>query len=323
MGIQEFRDRLNQLGREATPFIFFVDFEFKKPVVFCLDEIDAGEILFDFNGVTNQDQKKDEPTPVTISLQSDLREEYQRKFDQVYEAIKRGDSFLTNLTVRNKVSLSHSLKDVYYDSRAKYKLWYRDEFVMFSPESFIQIRNQKIYSYPMKGTIDADHPDASGILLSNKKEMAEHVTIVDLIRSDLSRVASQVSVNKFRYVEKLNTRNKNLLQVSSEIEGSLTHNYLEKIGDILVSLLPAGSVSGAPKPKTLDLIGKTEEEDRGYYTGVCGLFDGQSLDSGVMIRFLEKRNGEFFYRSGGGITSQSDWETEYEEVINKIYVPVT
>jgi len=240
----------------------------------------------------------------------------------VHSAIKRGDSFLTNLTIKNKVTLSHSLKDIFYASHAKYKLWYRDEFVVFSPESFIQIKDQKVYSYPMKGTIDADIPNAAEILLMNRKEMAEHVTIVDLIRSDLSRVASKVSVEKFRYVEKLNTNKKNLLQISSEIKGDLPRNYLENIGSILVSLLPAGSVCGAPKPKTLSLIKDAELEERGYYTGVCGHFDGQSLDSGVMIRFIEKKKGEYHYRSGGGITSQSDWRTEYEEVINKIYVPV-
>ncbi|GAB1446934.1 MAG: aminodeoxychorismate synthase component I [Cyclobacteriaceae bacterium] len=322
MGISEFSDTLNQLAKNATPFIFFIDFELKTPVVFRMDEVDSNNILFDFNGITNQEQQKNRPTSVIISVQSDLGEEHQRKFEQVHSAIKRGDSFLTNLTIKNKVTLSHSLKDIFYASHAKYKLWYRDEFVVFSPESFIQIKDQKVYSYPMKGTIDADIPNAAEILLMNRKEMAEHVTIVDLIRSDLSRVASKVSVEKFRYVEKLNTNKKNLLQISSEIKGDLPRNYLENIGSILVSLLPAGSVCGAPKPKTLSLIKDAELEERGYYTGVCGHFDGQSLDSGVMIRFIEKKKGEYHYRSGGGITSQSDWRTEYEEVINKIYVPV-
>lgn len=321
MGISEFSNTLNQLAKNATPFIFFIDFELKAPVVFHMDEVDSNNILFNFNGITNQEHWIDKPTSVMISVQSDLGEEYQKKFEHVLNAIKRGDSFLTNLTIKNKVTLSHSLKDIFYASHAKYKLWYRDEFVVFSPEPFIQIKDQKVYSYPMKGTVDADIPNAAEVLLMSGKEMAEHVTIVDLIRSDLSRVASKVSVEKFRYVEKLSTNKKNLLQVSSQIVGCLPDNYLEKIGDILVSILPAGSVSGAPKPKTLRLIEETEGVDRGYYTGVCGHVDGQSLDSGVMIRFLEKENGEYYYRSGGGITAQSDWESEFEEVINKIYVP--
>jgi para-aminobenzoate synthetase component 1 len=90
----------------------------------------------------------------------------------------------------------------------------------------------------------------------------------------------------------------------------------------LVKLLPAGSISGAPKTKTVEIIRQAEQEKRGYYTGVVGYFDGKNLDCGVMIRFIEKQNGTFFYRSGGGITTQSIAEAEYQETIDKVYVPV-
>jgi para-aminobenzoate synthetase component I len=159
-------------------------------------------------------------------------------------------------------------------------------------------------------------------ILADKKELAEHVTIVDLIRNDLSQVASQVDVTRFRYVEEVRTGSKNLLQVSSEICGQLDAGYQNHLGDILLKLLPAGSVSGAPKPKTLEIIKDVEGEDRGFYTGVFGYFDGEKLDSGVMIRFIERRAGKYFYRSGGGITTQSVAESEYQEAIDKVYVPV-
>jgi para-aminobenzoate synthetase component I len=87
-------------------------------------------------------------------------------------------------------------------------------------------------------------------------------------------------------------------------------------------LLPAGSISGAPKPKTIEIIKEVEKEKRGYYTGVFGYFDGKNLDSGVVIRYIEQNQDERFYRSGGGITSQSNALDEYNEVIQKIYVPV-
>jgi para-aminobenzoate synthetase component I len=90
-----------------------------------------------------------------------------------------------------------------------------------------------------------------------------------------------------------------------------------------VKLLPAGSVSGAPKPKTLEIIRNVEGGNRGYYTGVFGVFDGNTLDSGVMIRFIEQENGKLYYRSGGGITTQSVVSSEYQEVIDKVYVPLT
>ena len=99
-------------------------------------------------------------------------------------------------------------------------------------------------------------------------------------------------------------------------------NYLSNLGTLLVSLLPAGSVSGAPKTKTLEIIRIAEGENRGFYTGAFGYFDGTVLDSGVMIRYIEKQGDQFYYRSGGGVTAQSELQKEYQELIDKIYVPV-
>jgi para-aminobenzoate synthetase component 1 len=145
---------------------------------------------------------------------------------------------------------------------------------------------------------------------------------VDLIRNDLSLVAENVEVKRYRYIDKLKTNKHDLLQVSSEISGRLTQNYLERLGDILFSLLPAGSISGAPKPKTLEIIENAEGYERGFYTGICGWFDGENLDSAVMIRFIEQKGDKLFFKSGGGITAQSDLQKEYEELIQKVYVPI-
>lgn len=233
-----------------------------------------------------------------------------------------GDTFLTNLTIKTPVETGHSLRDLFFASKARYKLFVRDQFLVFSPEIFIQIRDGKIYSNPMKGTIDAGVPGAADIILNNRKEMAEHITIVDLIRNDLSMIANDVHVSRFRYIDELKTNHKSLLQVSSEIVGTLSEDYLSKLGNIVTALLPAGSVSGAPKQKTVEVIAQAEQEKRGYYTGVVGYFDGKNLDSGVMIRFIEQVGKKFFYRSGGGITTQSDPEVEYQETIDKVYVPI-
>jgi para-aminobenzoate synthetase component 1 len=171
----------------------------------------------------------------------------------------------------------------------------------------------------MKGTIDASVPNAKELLLNDPKELAEHATIVDLLRNDLSRVASKVRVSNFRYYEEIPTQNGMIGQVSSSIEGELPSDYASKIGSILYDLLPAGSVSGAPKKKTAELIASIERADRGYYTGIAGYFDGEHLDSCVLIRYLGADN---IYHSGGGITFQSDMASEYQEMINKVYVPV-
>jgi para-aminobenzoate synthetase component 1 len=87
-------------------------------------------------------------------------------------------------------------------------------------------------------------------------------------------------------------------------------------------MLPAGSVTGAPKLETVRIIKESENYERGWYTGIFGVFDGKSLDSGVMIRFIEKKGNDFYFKSGGGITYMSDPLKEYEELITKVYVPV-
>jgi len=89
----------------------------------------------------------------------------------------------------------------------------------------------------------------------------------------------------------------------------------------LMKLLPAGSISGAPKPSTLQIINDAEGYERGYYTGIMGYFDGQNFESAVMIRYIENENGKFVFKSGGGITTKSDVQSEYQEIIDKVYLP--
>jgi para-aminobenzoate synthetase component 1 len=236
--------------------------------------------------------------------------------------IHNGDTYLLNYTQPTQVETNLSLEEIFHVSSAPYKIYLKDKFVCFSPETFVKIRDGKIYSYPMKGTIDAGIENAEQIILSDSKEIAEHNTIVDLIRNDLSLVAENVTVEKFRYLSHIKTNHKNLWQVSSQISGDLPKNYNESIGDILFTLLPAGSISGAPKKKTLEIIEETENYDRGYYTGVFGIFDGKNLDSCVLIRYIENQNGQLVYKSGGGITFMSEAEKEYEEMLKKVYVPI-
>ena len=90
----------------------------------------------------------------------------------------------------------------------------------------------------------------------------------------------------------------------------------------MLKLLPAGSVTGAPKQKTVEIIKEVENYNRGFYTGIAGIYDGLSLKSYVMIRFIEKDNDKLYFKSGGGITSKSDFDKEYAELIEKIYVPI-
>ncbi len=313
-------DFINSLSQKSIPFLFVIDYHAQNGYVIKLDELDQEFVRFELNGSVTQMPDNHshfhwEATPVAY-------DSFVGKFDEVVSQIKLGNSFLTNLTQPTSISTNLTLLDYYNLGQAKYKLWMKEQFVVLSPETFVKIEGGKISSFPMKGTIDASLPDAESIILNDPKEKAEHATIVDLIRNDLSLVASDVEVQRYRYVEKITTHQSSLLQVSSEITGTLPDDYLSQLGDILFSMLPAGSICGAPKQKTLEIIDKVEEYARGFYTGVCGCFDGQNLDSAVMIRFLEMVEGGLVYKSGGGITAQSEARKEYEELIQKIYVPV-
>jgi para-aminobenzoate synthetase component 1 len=215
-----------------------------------------------------------------------------------------------------------SLEHIFHRAKAPYKLYYKDQFVVYSPECFIKIKDGYIYSYPMKGTIDASLPNARKTLTNNTKEINEHNTIVDLIRNDLSKVARDVQVTRFRYIDKIKTQKNEIYHTSSEIRGKLLKGWQKQLPELLLTMLPAGSICGAPKEKTVSIIREVEEEKRGYYTGVFGYFDGENLESAVNIRYLEKKEGQILYRSGGGITFMSNLESEYNELIEKIYVPV-
>ena len=318
----DYIEKMNRFGDEEIPFIFIIDFEMKYPVVLPLKEAADNEIYFTIDNHSNAGNhpiNKNEFTfnrfPVDYTL-------FKKSFDQVITEIKKGNSFLTNLTFPTPISTSLTLEEIFLRSEAPYKLLFRDLFVVFSPESFIEIQGSRISSFPMKGTIDAAIQNAGRYILNDIKETAEHHTIVDMIRSDLSRVSTNVKVERFRFLNTVKTHDKTLMQVSSEVTGELPVNYRSHLGDIFSKLLPAGSICGAPKTKTLEIIRKTETYDRGYYTGVFGIFDGKDLHSAVMIRFIEKSGETYVFKSGGGITCFSDPKKEYQELIDKVYVPI-
>lgn len=325
---------MNQYGSEKTPFLFVIDFEMEKPFVVRLDDlkdenircaIHDGLIDFEFTGPPQQSGK-------SVIIEKELIDfpTYQKAFDLVKNNLLAGNSFLTNLTVETPVSLNASLDLIFDKANAKYKLYFKDLFLCFSPETFVQIDpDGKISSFPMKGTIDAEIPGAREIIMKDEKELFEHTTIVDLIRNDLSKVCSKVWVEDFRYIENISKEDGGeLLQVSSKVSGLLPSDWQHHIGDIISSMLPAGSISGAPKPKTLEIIREAEKityhknHKRGYYTGIFGIFDGKQLSSGVMIRYIENTPSGLVYKSGGGITARSSAGNEYQEMIQKIYVPI-
>ncbi len=360
-------EKMNKFGHEKTPFLFLIDFLGQNGIVCPLDKAEDEVFFFQINesnnsskNISNQNfynrnfndysenylknlsQKYNLKTLTqkaqnyTWKTQKPDFQAYSNAFNLVQTHLQRGDSYLLNLSAPTLIETDLYFEEIFLLANAKYKILYQDQFMCFSPESFIKI-NQKneICTFPMKGTINAQIPNAQQIILDDQKELAEHYTIVDLMRNDLSQIAKKVRVKDFRYIDKIITQHKNLLQVSSHIEGILPKNYRKNLGDMFHKLLPAGSISGAPKPKTLDIIQEAEDffylengkkYQRNFYTGIGGMYDGQCLESCVLIRFLEKEKIDFYtqniyFKSGGGITSQSDLLAEYQELCDKVYLP--
>ena len=383
---QEIIDKINRLASQDEPFLFVINYQGDKAFIRLLSDINPEECLFDFEGrgnfsharketlkeeILKKETLKEETSETTWQIEPPLYEDYERSFNIVKSNIMAGNSYLTNLTCRVPVSCNLSLEEIFHRAKGKYKLLLRRKrtqaedkahlkeenieenltpFVCFSPETFVRIKGGRIYSYPMKGTLDASLPNAEKQLMEDRKEAAEHATIVDLIRNDLSRVAEDVRVDKYRYIDVLHTNKGDILQTSSEISGRLPEDYPHHLGEILDAQLPAGSITGAPKDKTMQIIQEAEGYDRGFYTGIMGIYDQGELNSAVMIRFIEeetspvdfetdgeknfkakegkasegkepKANRKLYFKAGGGITSKSDCRKEYEEVIQKIYLP--
>ena len=310
---------MDTLGKKREPFIFILSYDKTKLYVSPLKDLEE-EVYYKLEDWRNYPVKKREKA-FTFSMTPVDFTQYKKALNSVLEEIRSGNTYLLNLTFQTKVKSNFTLKEIFTYSKAKFKLYFKDQFICFSPERFIEIQDNTLSTYPMKGTIDANVKDADKIILNNEKEMAEHVMIVDLMRNDLGIVGEKINVEKFRYIDTISAGDKKLLQVSSEITAKLDKNWHSKIGKIIDELTPAGSITGTPKLSTVNIIQNIENYDRGFYTGVFGIFDGKALRSGVMIRFIENQQGEFTYKSGGGITIDSKAENEYEELLDKIYLP--
>ncbi|MCX6280383.1 MAG: aminodeoxychorismate synthase component I [Bacteroidetes bacterium] len=329
MGRLDAIGKINEYAAKKIPFLLVTDFEGFHTAVMTIAEAEDQGIRFRMQEAGSRKREAgsrrdpvEKTRPFSFSARPVDFETYRLAFEKVSWHLKRGDTYLINLTFATELDTVLSLREIFELSHAPYKLLFEDHFTVFSPEPFIRIENGIVRSNPMKGTIDAGIPDAEARLLADKKEFFEHNTIVDLIRNDLAMIASEVKVERFRYIEKIRTNKKDLLQMSSEISGKLPGDYLEHLGEDIFRLLPAGSVSGAPKERTVQIIKEAEAGGRGFYTGIFGYFNGRDFSSAVMIRFIEKEDGVLRFRSGGGITALSDCQSEYDELIAKVYVPL-
>ena len=314
------RTSINKAASQGVPFFFAIDYEMSEGLL-IQNPMSQSEVLFHFNGVSNAPQLSKDYQKAELNVFPTPKEKYISKFEIVKQGLKWGEIDVVNLTIKTPVNLNIDCEEIFRRSRSPYRVYIPNKFVSFSPERFIKIENGKISSYPMKGTIDTSVANAEEVILNDQKEITEHTSTTQQIVEELNSIASNVAIKRFRYIDRIELSNKTLLQVSSEIEGELSSDYKSRMGDILFSLLPAGSVTGFPKTMAKEYIDLAENEPRGYYCGVAGYFDGKTLDTCVLIRFIEMDQGNLFFRSGGGITSHSICEKEYQEVLDKIYLP--
>jgi para-aminobenzoate synthetase component 1 len=315
---------MDDYSSRGMPYLFAFDYELNEGL-FIESPHNQSEVLFKFSNGTNfrRDFIIENSQEHLKILHTDTLDTYRNKFNIIIQGLSRGDSYLANLTCKSRISTDLDPIMILSSTYSPFALYVPDRFLSFSPERFVKVENGIISSFPMKGTIDANIPYAESSILNNYKESSEHATITDLIRNDIGMVSDNVWVERYRYIDKISTDRGEILQVSSDIRGRLKQEFSNSLGSLILSLLPAGSISGAPKRSTVELIAKAEFIPRGFYTGIAGFFDGNSLDSAVLIRYIEfDKEGGIFYRSGGGITINSNVEEEYAEMINKIYLPL-
>lgn len=173
--------KINELGSTGEPFLFVISYDGTKAYVRKLSDINPEDCLYDFNGKTNINEKTASPltSKITWEVDAPQYEEYEKSFDIVKRNMLAGNSYLANLTCRVPVRCNLSLHEIFLRSKGKYKLLMNDStdnigsFVCFSPEKFLQIRDGRIFSYPMKGTINASLPNAEKELMNDEKEAAE------------------------------------------------------------------------------------------------------------------------------------------------------
>jgi len=254
-----------------------------------------------------------------------------KKFEKNIKKIKNyiieGDTYQVNYTVKGKFNFSGSYSPFFqhllFNQSANYSAFINDDedyIISLSPEKFFSVKGNEITSKPMKGTIERgfNHENDLAVeqeLVTSEKIQAENVMIVDLIRNDLGRIAEygSVTVPQLYSTEKYESLFQMVSTVSARLKKEVT------IGTVFKNIFPCGSITGAPKIKTMEIINELEKEERGIYTGSVGLFKKDVANFNVAIRTLtvNKKTGRGELGIGAGIVWDSDPQKEYEETLLK------
>ena len=254
------------------------------------------------------------------------KEEYCTMVEKGKHYIKEGDIFQIVLSNRLSAPFEGSLFNTYRTLRtinpSPYMFYFSGtdvEVAGASPETLVKLEDGVLHTFPLAGTRPRGKTEEEDIalekeLLADEKELAEHNMLVDLGRNDLGRISKfgTVEVEKLYSIE----RYSHVMHIGSSVRGKIRDecDALDAIG----AVLPAGTLSGAPKIRACQLIGELENNKRGIYGGAIGYIDFTgNLDTCIAIRIAYKKNGKVFVRSGAGIVYDSVPEKEYQECINK------
>ncbi|MDR3002068.1 MAG: anthranilate synthase component I family protein [Fibromonadaceae bacterium] len=254
------------------------------------------------------------------------KDEFCRMVNIAKDYIKDGDISQVVLSNRFEANFEGSILDAYRVLRtmnpSPYMFYFSGsvlEIAGASPETLIKLQDGKLHTFPLAGTRPRGANEEEDIslekdLLSDKKELSEHNMLVDLGRSDLGKISKPGSVKTEKYMQIL--RFSHVMHIGSEISGELIEG---KTGlDAINAALPAGTLSGAPKIRAMQIINELEKNKRGIYGGAIGYLDfAGNMDTCIAIRIVYKKCGKVFIRSGAGIVADSNPESEYQECLNK------
>lgn len=254
------------------------------------------------------------------------RDEYCSMVEKAKHYIHEGDIFQIVLSNRIEADIEGSLLDTYRALRmtnpSPYMFYFSSDDIEIagaSPETLVKLENGVLHTFPLAGTRPRGNTDEEDFalekeLLADEKELAEHNMLVDLGRNDIGRISKigSVEVEKYMNIE----RYSHVMHIGSTVRGIIRDD--KDALDAVDSILPAGTLSGAPKLRACELICELENNKRGIYGGAIGYIDFTgNLDTCIAIRLAFAKNGKVFVRSGAGIVADSIPENEYQECINK------
>ena len=267
----------------------------------------------------------------SLKLHSDFKPVFSKEkyCDMVLKAknyIKEGDIFQVVLSNRIEAEISGSLFDTYRVLRttnpSPYMFYFSSndiEIAGASPETLVKLTDNKLFTFPLAGTRPRGKTPEEDLkleeeLLSDEKELAEHNMLVDLGRNDIGRISEIGSVNVEKYLSI--ERFSHVMHIGSTVSGTLRSDLDSLVA--IDSILPAGTLSGAPKLRACEIINELEDNKRGIYGGAIGYVDlSGNIDTCISIRIAFARNNKVFIRSGAGIVADSVPENEFDECLNK------